>query len=218
MSLCPFLNKSAQPKQMDTKSRVILSYRLIGGQPIVYLSSTGIEQIKDGYIENNAVYAVQDWKVKKAAAVPFVLYKIKNKQKAARYKSLLRDATPASIARAMQIKSQALELVEDHDVLTLLNNPSLTHGRAEFWQLAYMYKDLTGSAYIHMETRLSGKTGLEIIPSTEAELVGRENGLIREIQLRNYPDKKIPYEEIIHLRHPNPMFSLLANICTVYPS
>ena len=193
---------------MDTKSRVILSYRLLGGQPLVFLSTDGIKQIEEGFIENNAVYAVQDWKVRKAAAVPFVLYKIKSKQKAARYKALLKDATEHSIVKAMQIKSQAMELVEEHEILNLLNNPSLTHGRSEFWQLAYMYKDLTGSAYIHMEERLSGKIGLEIIPSTEAELVGASNGMISAIQFRNYPDKKVPYEEVIHLRHPNPKFSL----------
>ena len=174
----------------------------------MYLSTKGVQAIKEGYSENNAVFAVQEWKANKVKSVPFVLYKVKNAKAAKHYKALMSRPSADTFRKAIEVKEKAFDIVEEHAVLTLLNNPSLTHGRGEFFKLEIIYRDLTGSSYIWMEPQPSGGIRLELLPSTEVELLGGPMGLPQGIQLRNYPDLKIPYEQVIHTRHANPVFDV----------
>lgn len=203
------IKKAVEPK-IETKSRLLMQMRVVNGQPAIYLDSNRDENIKgkNGYMGNNVVFSILQFKTRKIKNCPFVLYKVKNKTKANRYKSLLKDPTPHSIVKAMQLKEQAFEIVDGHKLLDLLENPSLSMARSEFYSLEMIYRDCVGGSIIYMEKLASGKYNLELLPSQEVEFELNTMGDIEYVRLRERPTIRIPYSECIHTRRPNPNWNL----------
>lgn len=201
--------KDAKPAMQKKENIMQLAYSFVGGQTVVWLNNSRGDFIDAGYMADNIVFALSKWKANKIKNCPFVLYRVKSKRKYAKYKALMTNPTNESFQKAMQLKSQAMEIVEDHALLTLLDQPNQGMTGAEFKEAEITYRDMVGSSYIRIHKGLgSGKvTELELIPSQEVMIRVGADGYPAFLSLTRNADINIPYDEIIQTRHFNPKFS-----------
>jgi len=204
-------SKPVEQKQQFDKLKPFtqLALSFVGGQTVVWQSTSRGELLEAGYLNDNIVFSLQKWKANKIKNCPFVLYRVKSKRKYAKYKSLLKSPTSDSFAVAMQLKSQALEVVEEHPLLKLLDEPNVDMTGAMFKEMEITYRDMVGASYVRMVIGEGSRVPirLEIIPSQEVTIIQGEDGLPIALSLIKDPEVRIPWEEIIQTRHFNPKFS-----------
>jgi HK97 family phage portal protein len=196
------------PPPVEKKSRVLMQVRVVNGTPIVTLGNNKDEIVRDFYNKNPLVFAIVNWKVNKIKNCPFVLYRVKNERAAKQYKNLMNGPTDASLVKAMQIKSKAFDIVEDHKLLELLEKPSLSLSRQEFYSGECIYREMLGASYIYIDNTFTGGLTLDLIPSNYVMLEASASGLISSISIRDRADYKIRVEDMIITRRYNPDFQL----------
>ena len=92
-------------------------FRFLPDGQVVWFEQSGSEFMNNGYLGNHAIFTIQDWKSKKVASCPPILYEIKDDKEYKRYRMLLKDSTPESLLRSQDIKRKALEEVENNSNL-----------------------------------------------------------------------------------------------------
>lgn len=190
-------------------------YNWIGNGSVFYNPENDDAFIRDGYQHNNTVYAIIQMITKNASCIPFNVYEVKNKSKAATYKAMTSGIlTPESIVNARQIKAQGFEEVHDTDLHELLRRPNPAEGYASFMTNLIAFGKLTGNRYIY---GLAPETGdnagkfkeLYVLPSQHMEVIS--GGLMQPIKayrLNYNVNQEIEPDYVCHIKDFNPNYDV----------
>jgi len=211
-----FLNYFFERKQTQTitqpQTKALnqpLIYPIIGNGGVNWLNDNSQTYITNGYQSNPIVYSIIKLITDKLSSVPFYLYEVKNGQKLKSYKSLVSNGNLVS-TKALITKEQSLKEVENHPILTLLDQPNPNQSFSDFLKNAIGYKLITGNAFIHAHRPEFGvnKTkivGLSVLPSQLMNIVGNNNTV--DHYNVSGSNTRIEKENILHLKYWNPDYN-----------
>lgn len=185
------------------------------GMTPIYRNWDERNYVQDGFLRNPALYSIVNRITSTAAVAPFAVYNIKNEVKAKRYKAWTgKNATPASIQKAMEIKSEAYELNTAHPLNQILEVPNEWQRQSEFIQTSIGFKLLTGERFIYM-TKLdmganAGKpTGLTNLPPQCMAVIGGQTMFsVDSYEMHIGKVIPIPKDLIIFSRYWNPTYDI----------
>lgn len=111
--------------------------------------------VKEGYAGNADVYAIINLLARKAASIPWYVYKKKTDAKATvsleRYKQLTKGlGHPGALEKALIERSKALneDVITNSPLARLLNNPNPNQGQDSFFENLYGFRFLTGEGFV----------------------------------------------------------------------
>ena len=213
MSIFSRLLKKGFTQTAKEYNKVIFNW--LGSNSVYYNPDNDDAYIKDGYQSNATVYSIINMIVNNAAAVPFQIFEVKNKGKAAQYKSLTSEGINSdNYIRSRVLKERAFEVLEDTELHELLYQPNPSEGYSEWLNNLIAFGKLTGNRYIY---GISPKTGMNagkvsemyILPSQHMEIVsGGFMKPIKEYRLNYNTTQTIPVEDICHIKDFNPQFDV----------
>lgn len=121
------------------------------GLQVLWLTTETKDIIDSGYLSNPDIYTVVNKVARTASFAPFKVYKIKNQAKHKQYKSWTgENATVASLVRAMSIKNDTYEEMNDHPLNKLIEQPNPWQKGREFTENSVGFKVLTGERFWHI--------------------------------------------------------------------
>lgn len=197
-----------------------LQYRVNSVTPgfTVYGYSSQGDQI-NAYASVADLYAIINKIMKTAAMIPIYEYNVVNGKAYSQYKIHLRKClkrpTNQNIYELKKLQNKALELAgEDSELQQFLDNPNKFQSKAEFYQLTYLFKLLSGNYYIYKDALDAGANTGKVyemynlppsftFPVSSNELPRRTAGF--KFNLYNY-NQYFSTEEIIHGKYVNPVF------------
>lgn len=199
---------AAVQKQLQTIfSQSLNSSIRILNNGVIYNDDGRSSYIRDGYDGNATVYSIVSQQAEKASTVPILLYEVKDKKAFERYKLLASGITTKSLAETEKWKRKALEEVQGHEVIDLLNRPNPVQSANEFKEQMIGYMKLTGAGLASKLKLDSGKIQeLNIIPT---HFIGLEteygNGYAKIVKyvLNIGVHTEWEAEEVIHVRYPD---------------
>ena len=202
------LAAAIMPGILPALSRGRLNY-LLTGQTISIMPSNNLTYIR-AYLENDIIYAVQHWKAKKIAACPPVLFRVKNKKAFAQYQEHRRKDDSASQIRAKEYKAQALEPVDSHKILDVINNPNPMQTRFELlYALSTMY-DVIGTTFLYANKLSAGMNKGQVVELWRLQEYGMMvegygpmslPTLYRCLSVKD----AVPAHQVLHLKRFNPL-------------
>jgi len=204
-----FEKKQIQPiSQSQSKAASPLIYPIIGNGGVNWLNDNSQTYITNGYQSNPIVYSIIKLITDKLSSVPFYLYEVKNGQKLKSYKSLVLNGNLVS-TKALITKEQSLKEVENHPILTLLDQPNPDQSFSDFLKNAIGYKLITGNSYIYGQRPEFGSNrgkiiGLSVLPSQLMNIVGNQTVEYYNVSGSN---TRIEKENILHLKYWNPDYN-----------
>jgi HK97 family phage portal protein len=169
--------------------------------------------IREGYQKNADVYSVVSLISRKASLSPYRLYKVKDKKAFTEYQIYTKANNHYE---ANKFRSTALELVEGHPLMKLLNRPNDEQGMQQFMESQYGFLLLTGDSYIYGfgpgdDSPNYGKfTSLYTLPSQYTHIVG--GGWTKPIlgYKMMIGNQQVPFtaKEILHIKYFNPEYGI----------
>jgi HK97 family phage portal protein len=210
------LGKALQGALAPNNLNRSLYVTLANGQPI-WLGSNPEAFVRDAYLYNPDVYSVVSLISKSVSAVPWVLHEVKDRRSYAKYMRMPSEAKRHDLGKVMYRKEMAMEEIEDHPIVDLLNRPNPYMGRAEFFEAMVGYKLITGNSYTHgvriSAGRDAGKFGeLWVMPAQLTEIIASKDAeyIIRGYKLNWYAGTEayeLKAEDVMHLKYFNPDYS-----------
>lgn len=208
MGLFDIFRSKPQPKASEP---VQMIFRWLPDGQVVWYADGGQSMIDNAYMNNHVVWTVQDWKASKVASAPPLVYKVKDEKAYNKYRYLMKSVDPGKFSQIHGLKKKALEEVEDHKVIDLLNKPNSLMSRYEMFYGLTVYKDIVGSGYL-----LAVRNG--IVSPTEGEITelwlppahqmvitsGGVMNPVKEYSLSSNPEKKISAKNVCQVRHFSP--------------
>jgi HK97 family phage portal protein len=198
---------------------------IVGGQkPIVFgtapiASYTKQKSVEEGYASNADVYSIINLLARKAASIPWYVYKKKNGSKARvsleRYKQLSKGiGNTGAFERAIIERSKALEsdeIISDSPLARLLANPNPNQGQDSFFENLYGFRFLTGEGFIWGNDGGSDSDNapfveMFVLPSQLMEHYPDPNDIfaISGWKLMFGTGMNLPKEEVLHWKTWNP--------------
>lgn len=168
--------------------------------------------IERGYMGNAMVYSIVNRITSVAAIPPFKAYRVKSKQKHAKYKAYTsKNATSESLYAASRMKSEVYEEIESHPINALLEKPNRWQSTNEFIQTCIGFKLLTGNRYLYVNVlEIGANAGLpyEILnfPPQHMAVLSRDMFEVTGYKMILGTELTIPKDEIIHSRYWNPYY------------
>lgn len=192
-------------------SNVYLSY-MTGGVVNWFGDSAG-SLLKKGYMGNVHVFTATRVYTNKAKVAPYLLSKIKNKGKLVKYEQFIRSKDDTHRLEALRVKDQALEEIESHELLNLLNKPNNYQSATEFRESILGFYKVLGEAFVYGIGPINGSNKgkfkeLHVIPPTMIEPVFSNNSLDPISHYRLSIDgkyEKIEKEFVYHFKTWNPV-------------
>ncbi len=177
----------------------------------MFPENTGNDYINLGYQSLPNVYAIISLITQKTSIVPFEVYKIKNKGKYLKYKSLMQLAkTTKDFANIVRYKNEAFDRVEDTDIEKLLLTPNSQQSTQELFESIDGYKLLTGNSYLFGITPgigLNAKKPIELysIPSPMVSIIPISVFEGVKGYKFSFINEEIPSDEVAHFKYWNPI-------------
>ncbi len=190
---------AAQPAQ--------LVFRQYGASPVIYYADNTDTYLSKGFEANHVVFTIADWCAKKMTVVPPLLYKVKNKSAAQKYKSIIKAGGFDNEATRLILKNAAFDEVESHPILDLLKQPNQFMSWDEFVYGYFIFKQFVGNATIQGVWTDNGLNAgkiqqLWLMPSNYIEAVSGQGLTIIDHYIdKRYPTEKIPAEQILRVRN-----------------
>lgn len=169
--------------------------------------------LKKGYMSNVHVFTAVRVYVNKAKIAPYMLSQIKNEKKLIKYEQFISSKNEIHRAEAIRLKDQALEELDDHDLLKLLKNPNTYQTESEFREAALGFYKVLGETFIYGIAPLAGANKgkfkeLHVINPTMIEPVYSNNALDPVAYYRLSLDGKsvrVEKENVLHFKTWNPL-------------
>ena len=186
---------------------------LFTGQSIQVLPMETATYIK-AYCENDIIFAVQDWKSTKVAAAPPMLFQVKNQKAFRSYKELRTKNDINAQLQAKELKAIALESVDVHPMLDVLEHPNPFQTRTElFYELSAML-DVVGTTFLYGIRRYKDKG--PILELWRLPEIGMQ---VEGLGLQNTPTayrsvgiaESLPASNVLMMRRFNPKAMLTNN-------
>lgn len=196
-------------------------YQFLGGQAAQYdyKDSTYLEK---GYGINPDVFSVVTQMCDKTKSVPYAVKKVKDKQSAAKLRSL-RDATNGKYSTKQLANKFILEskAYEDKEMPFPLEKPNPNQTWGDIHALYKLFLKMTGNFYLYMAWPENGMNSgipklVYVLPSHKMKIVLKENAdvmydedPIGYYMLRDGEQNiTFPAEQVIHIKTANPFFDL----------
>ncbi len=199
-----FLSKILSTKQAGatlTGSSSLLSFINEG------YGTSDVQTIRDGLMINPHLYSVVSFQATKVAMMEWGLYRVRNRQKLKAYE---KAAFETQDYRTTATKAQALEELEDHKLLKLIENPNPYQSQTEFMEFLAAMLDVTGNGYIwKVRSQQGGNNSqrnrvIELLPLNSAYTEPYQDPKTKEIThyQTNYFGEPIRIEraDMIHIK------------------
>ncbi|WP_166641948.1 phage portal protein [Pedobacter duraquae] len=169
--------------------------------------------LRKGYMNNVHVFTATRVYLNKAKVAPYMLSEVKNKKALVFYEQFVRSKDEAHRIQALGYKEQALEELESHELLDLLNNPNSYQTSSEFKEAALGFYKVLGETFVYGISPIAGRNkgkfkSLHVIPPTMIEPVSSNNALDPVAYYRLNIDGKsvrIEKENVFHWKTWNPL-------------
>ncbi len=133
----------------NSVSRAVeMQFRYLGDNQMIWYSKDREELLKKGFLDNHAIFTIQDWKAQKVASAPPLLYEVKDQKSYKKYRHMSKNTTYDGFMRAQDFKLKALVEIEDSQILKVLNRPNPMMGWFEFAYGYTVYKDIVGCSFL----------------------------------------------------------------------
>ena len=207
------IDRMLAPRAEGERSALSKFFRSIGVTLYVWGTWTKGKFIRDGYCGNSTVYSVVTSITKTCAVAPFRVYRVKNKQKALRYKHWTgANATDASRQKAMMIKEQAFEEDLEHPFNDIIKKPNRWQGWDEFVQTCIGFRLITGNRFLFELSLTEGANAGKLIslynlpPQHMTILATTTMWAVTGYEMQCGEIVKFPAEVITHSRYWNPNY------------
>ena len=192
-----------------------LSWAFLPGQ-IIIPDDKSITYIDNGYKSLPNVYSIISLITEKSSIVPFEVFKVKNRTKAAKYHAMMKNiGSTKDLAKAVRLKAEAMDKIENHEIDLLLSNPNKYQSAEDFNQNIDGYLLLTGNSYIWGISPGSGLNANKpkelhclIAPTVTIETTKDPFNPVKAYRINYTTNAPIPPEEIGHLKLFNPLSSV----------
>jgi len=170
----------------------------------IYPDEKSDTYIDKGYKELPNVYGLIEAILSKSTIVPFEVFKVKSKSKELKYKALMDSG---NYIKAIQIKSEAYEKVDNTEIEQLLLTPNDYQTTNELNYNIDGYKLLTGNSYAY-HIGVGSTHELHSIPSPCVDIMVSGSPFAPKFQYKvNYLENTLPGEEVLHFKKWNPILS-----------
>ena len=169
--------------------------------------------IAEAYKRNQDVFAVVRAIARRTASIPWIAYKVTDRTKHQRYEMLRKGGTPEARFQAERYFKQATEIIDDHRVLGIIEEPNAwTSGRL-FREASVTYSLLTGNSLWYA----NGPEAADGSPLRTRELWNIPTAMISPKISRDFfqpvsgwefahePGNIIPTAKILHIKNFNPV-------------
>lgn len=165
------------------------------------------DYITKAYLYNATIYSIISLRANAAKGIPWLVYKVKNKQKLREYSNITRK--DLNLHKTLVLKEQSLEEVEKGPINELLKAPNPYMKFADIIEGLFVYRDTTGDAYLYEVDNPSTKeiVQLHLLPAHKTKIVG---GTFIDPILGYSVDsifkKVIEPEKVLHWKYFNPLW------------
>lgn len=185
--------------------------RYLGKGLFVWNKSDFKAIIEEGYLFNPDVYSIINKIIQTASTVSFELYEVKNDKMLSKYRSAVKNF---HMDDALMYRTKALEPVEEHDILKLLDNPNPNTTNTVFTQSFLGYYCLLGNSYLYKIVVAGSKDNmpgeLQVLPAYMVKIIfGSPAQPIKGYSIDDWNNTKYNFlpEEIYHFKTFNPDYS-----------
>jgi len=202
-------------KGVNLLNQAFLGY-LQNGQ-VQWLFGDAQKIVKSGYIDNEIVYSVVNVILRKAKVAPIVANRITDKKKYSKYTQYKSYNDDFARVTARVEKRKALDEVENHELLDLLDKPNNYQSGVEFLEAAFGFRKLLGETFIWgmrigEDSSNAGKYAeLHVLPSHLVEIVwsGDMNDPIKgyKFSIGDY-SVMLEKEDVLHWKSWNPNWDM----------
>ena len=187
------------------------AYQYINGQLVGVEDNKG-SYITNGYEINDVIYSIVNLITDKVQLPEWGVYKVKDESSLKSYLGLMRrkDLSGEDFKKALQYKSEALELVNAGKLTELLRYPNETQTMQDLAGISAGYKLLTGDRFIWAETLQAGANAgkpqyLHILPSQEITIIADRS--VMPISEAGYSimgiNQQFTKEQVLHDKYTN---------------
>lgn len=162
------------------------------------------EYVNDAYAGSSTVYAIVTIIAETFASPPRVMYKVKSKKALQRYKLLSKSYSPNNIA-LYRAKNEALDEVEGHPLLDLLDNPNPMQGSYDFMLHVCASRDVTGDTFLWVNRGLTKGDPLQlrVLPAQFMNMNASGPYAVDSYTLNFGRPQTFTPDEVIHWKHAN---------------
>lgn len=192
-------------------------YSFMGNGMVVWNRKDSRTYVEKGYCDNEIVFACVRVYLNKIKVAPFILSKVVSEKNLIAYDQYSRKNNDFLNIKAKTFKTKALEELDRHPVIDLLNNPNTYQTRNEFVEAAMGYYKLLGETFIYGigpgdDSPNFGKFNeLHVLPAhlVEPMFSGNIKNPIKAYKLAiGDQTVEIPAEFIMHMKTWNPNWDL----------
>ena len=202
-----WFSRKKETEQITAEDLQVLQqmlYRYINrDQPINKLVNM-TDFITLGYMYNPTVFTVISWRAAAAKGIPWLVYKVTNKQKHRQYARMMHKEL--NIRKALKLKEQSLEEIENHPINVLLKRPNSHQAFADLIEGMFTYRDIVGNSYLYGATA-SGKeiASLHMLPGDQTKIIaGSHMDPIKGYHFGGVYDGILEPEKVMHWKYFNP--------------
>jgi len=192
---------------------------LIGG-PAIYPNPNAERFINQGYCGNGSIYTLVSRAARKFGSIPRYVYKITDTRAEKSLKALMKQkGVKLRDLKKLQRKAYDEQMVEN-GLSELLARPNEKQGQDAFYELTYVFKMVTGEAFIWLNrgdiTGLSDEVAdalppleMYVLPTQYVRLIPDPDdvwGVLGYIFVVNGVEHVIRKNDVIHWKSPNPRF------------
>lgn len=183
-----------------------LTWTLINGQFVIDDDNSNV-YIEKGYKALPNLYGIISLITSKTSIVPHEVFRVKDQAKYRKYRAMMKGAsTTRDYAKAMSMKVQSMEKVENSPLDELLSNPNPLQSAQEFNESLDGYLLLTGNAYMYgLELGSQVKELHSLIAPSVVIKTG--DSFLDPVQgySLSYMQEPIPKDQIGHIKYWNPV-------------
>jgi len=192
------------PNNQDYARLFNMLYRLLQRQAPVPIGSRLTEYITLAYAFNPTVYSVISLRATAAKQIPWLVYKITNKQKFREYSAITTKTD--NLYRTLKLKEQALVEVEGTPLNSLMERPNNYQTIQDFVEELWTFRDVVGNAYWNnIINPVTGKVvQMHPLPGDKVHIIGgTPMEPVAGYRINILGSETLEPEKVVHWKYPN---------------
>jgi len=181
-------------------------YRHVNSNPTINPMVSKTDYITLAYAYNSTVYSVISMRANAAKGIPWLVYRVKDRQKLREYSNITNKAL--NLHTALRLKEDALEEVDNTPVNRIIKEPNPQYSFQGLVEGLFIYRDTTGDSYLYSVTNSSEILQLFLMPADKIRIVpGPFVDPIKGYTFENiYGNKILDRERVMHWKYFNPIW------------
>ena len=203
-----FRKKAPEDYQLTNEDWQAVSrmlFRYVNRDQNINTFTNKTDYIDKAFAYNATVYSVINMRANAAKGIPWLVYKITNKQKHRQYTAMTHKEL--NLRKAISLKEESLEEVENTPLNVLLKKPNPMGSFQDLVEGMFIYRDVTGDAYLFkvMNPAKSEIIQLHLLPADQVKIVGGTFlNPINGYRFDGEFDKPLEPEKVMHWKYFNP--------------